>query len=80
MGDEDIALELFAEKNADPRAWDQPVKIRGRCKIGCKGRGMLDTTNLVTALNWVEYHREGFEHINTMLERAPLMIAPVPGE
>lgn len=70
MGEEDILLELLAEKSADHMAWDQPVKFKGTCQIGCKGRKMLTTKNMLAALNWVEYHREGAEHVGNLLALA----------
>lgn len=74
MGDEDISLEAFAEQQPDNNGniWLLPVKFKGKCNIGCEGRKLRDTTNVVTALNWVEYHREGFEHIEAVLTKHPL--------
>lgn len=70
MGDDDIKLELFAEKDADPNSWDQPVTIKGTCLWGCKTRKMLNTKNLVKALGWIDYHRDGPEHVAEMLRRS----------
>ena len=70
MGEEDILLELLAEKSSDHMAWDQPVKFAGKCLLGCEGRRLSTTKNMVTALFWVEYHREGPEHVAALLKRS----------
>jgi hypothetical protein len=69
MGDDDIEIRAFAEKNPNQGDWDQAIRFEGDCLIGCKGRKMLNTKNLVTALNWVDYHRSGLEHIAAHLKR-----------
>lgn len=81
MGEEDISLELYAEKDADPNSWDLNVKVRGSCKIGCVGHRMLDTRNLVAANNWVNYHRQSEEHRARMIasRMAPILPEGVSG-
>jgi hypothetical protein len=70
MGEEDVTLEALAEiAGANNRAWHTAVEFRGRCLIGCKSRKMLNTKNLLAALRWVDYHREGVEHVGNLLEK-----------
>jgi hypothetical protein len=80
MGDEDIEIRAFAEKNPNPGDWDQAIRFEGECKIGCKGRKMLSTKNLVTALNWVDFHRSGLEHMTTVLSKQPVIFTSSNGE
>lgn len=68
MDKDDIKLLALAEKNADPNSWSLIIKFSGHCLIGCKGRKLLTTDNLVKAAEWVDYHREGPEHIAKLLE------------
>jgi hypothetical protein len=69
MGEDDVEVLGFAERNPDPNAWDMPISYKGNCRIGCKSRAMLGTRNLLTALRWADYHREGSEHVEKMLKR-----------
>lgn len=80
MGDEDIEILAFAEKNSDDLQWDLSIRFEGNCKIGCEGRKMLRTKNLVTALNWAEWHREGFEHIEAVLTKYPVAVQVRPND
>ena len=79
MGDDDIALLAFAEKNSSETEWELQVTFKGDCLLGCKTRKMLNTKNMVKALDWVEYHRNGPEHVAAVFEkvgRTPLGALP----
>jgi hypothetical protein len=69
MGEEDVEILAFAEKNFDSQIWDESVRFEGRCLIGCEGRKMSRTKNLLVALRWTDYHREGAEHVSNLLKR-----------
>lgn len=62
MGDQDIQILAFAEKDANPNSWNLDIEFDGNCKIGCVGTRMLRTKNLVAALAWAEHHRKSSEH------------------
>ena len=67
MDNWDLTLELYVV--ADQNAWELPVKIRGKCLVGCKTRKLIDTNNLLAANKWVIYHRDGEEHQANLIER-----------
>lgn len=62
MGDQDIEILAFAEKDANPNSWNLDIEFDGNCKIGCNGTRMLRTKNLVVALAWLDHHRQSTEH------------------
>ena len=68
MGDEDIEVLAFAEKNSDPQTWDLSIRFEGKCLIGCKSRKMLRTKNLIKAMEWADYHTSGPEHVGNLLK------------
>lgn len=69
MGDEDLELLTFAEKNTNEREWELLTYYEGNCLIGCTTRKLLKTRNMLTALAWADYHREGAEHVGNLLKR-----------
>lgn len=69
MGDEDIEVRAFAEQNLNPGNWDSAVRFEGECLIGCKGRKMLRTKNLLKAIDWAAFHRGGQEHQELLVKR-----------
>lgn len=69
MGDDDIELLAFAEKDSNPLEWAELTYFEGNCLIGCEGRRLLKTRNLLAALRWADYHRSGKEHIKLLLGR-----------
>ena len=78
MGDEDIKVLALAEKNTDPNQWNLIIKFTGHCMIGCKGRKLLTTDNVLTALRWADYHREGVEHVGHLLRKAGGDLSKMP--
>lgn len=78
MGDDDIQVLAFAEKNSDEQIWDLSIRFEGNCLIGCNGRKMLRTKNLVKAMEWVDYHSSGPEHVGNLLQRSGGDISKMP--
>jgi hypothetical protein len=70
MNEDDLEVLAFAEKDANPNSWNMPIHYEGNCLIGCKGRKLLRTRNLFAVGNWIEYHREGAEHVGNLLKRS----------
>lgn len=82
MDDDDIQLLAFAEKVADPNDWQMPITYKGACLIGCRTRKMPNTKNLVKAFGWIDYHREGSEHVGNLLKNqqgSGAIVATWPG-
>lgn len=69
MGDDDIQVLAFAEKNSDEQIWDLSIRFEGNCLIGCISRKMSRTKNMVKAMEWVDYHTTGPEHVEHLLRR-----------
>jgi hypothetical protein len=78
MGEDDIEILAFAEKNADEKVWELRVTFEGNCLIGCTGRKMLNTKNMVKAMEWADYHSTGPEHIHNLLKRSGGDISKMP--
>lgn len=80
MGDDDIEVTAFAEKNADANDWKLVVHFEGNCLLGCGSRKMLRTRNLAKAMDWVDDHTVSPEHVARLLRhRAGHGVIKTPG-
>lgn len=78
MNEDDIKVVALAEKNTDEKEWNLIIKFSGHCLVGCRGRKLLTTDNMLKALDWADYHREGAEHVGHLLRRSGGDISKLP--